>query len=239
MTYLSVPPGGLDDSGSVPDVPVRARVPRSRVPSSPGVAVDAVDEYAIFRLDPGGAVQTWNLGAQRIKGYTAEEILGRRISTFYPPEDRKAGAPECHLAHAVRHGQWCGEGWRVRKDGSRFWANVVITAVFDGDGRLDGFVKVTRDESDRRAAQDAQDQLALMLERERIGLGLSDTTVRSIFSATLALDSALAVSRDPRVTAQIRHAMSILEGTLTQIRDTVTGLASDRGRPDDTRPDGG
>ena len=202
------------------------------------MVVDAVDEYAIFRLDRGGAVQTWNRGAQRIKGYTAEEILGRRLSVFYPLEDRRAGLPDSHLAHAVRHGQWCGEGWRVRKDGSRFWANVVITAMLDGDGRLDGFVKVTRDESDRKAAQEARAELALMLERERIGLDLSDTTVRNIFSAALALDGALMVSRDPLVTAHIEEAISILDDSLAQIRDTVTGQAHDRGRTGRTDDDG-
>lgn len=238
MAHLSFPPGELDDTGS-PVVRVPLPSPRSRMARTPGVAVDAVEEYAIFRLDPGGAVETWNRGAQRIKGYTAEEIVGRQLSTFYPSEDRRADLPSSHLAHAIRYGQWCGEGWRVRKDGTRFWANVVITALFDGEGRLDGFVKVTRDESDRKTAQDARARLALLLERQRIGLSLSDTTVRSIFSATLALDSALAISRDPRVTARIEEAMSILEGSLTQIRDTVTGHVSDRQPTDDLRPEGG
>ena len=211
-------------------------MPRSSVPPSTGVPVDAVAEYAIFRLDRGGAVQTWNRGAQRIKGYTADEILGQHLSVFYPREERRDGLPDSHLADAVRHGQWCGEGWRVRKDGTRFWANVVITALFDRDGRLDGFVKVTRDESDRKAAQEARAELALMLERERIGLDLSDTTVRSIFSAAArALDGALMASRDPLVSAHIEEAIVILEDSLTQIRDTVTGHASGRGKTDDVR----
>jgi PAS domain S-box-containing protein len=193
------------------------------------VAVDAVGEYAIFRLDSSGVVQTWNRGARRIKGYAAEEVLGRHISAFYSPDERRAGLPESHLARAARHGQWWGQGWRIRKDGTRFWANVVITAVFDRDGRLDGFVKVTRDESERRATQDAQADLALLLERARIGRSLSDTTVRSVFSAALVLDSALTVSHDPLVTAHIVQAIAILEDTLTQIRDTVTGHVPDRG----------
>jgi PAS domain S-box-containing protein len=193
-----------------------------------GLLIEAVQEYAIFSLDPTGAVQTWNRGAQRIKGYTEPEILGRHFSVFYPLDDQEAHVPDDELAHATRHGQWSGEGWRVRKDGSRFWANVVITAVFDSNGRIDGFVKVTRDESDRKAAEEADHQLALLLERERIALELSETTVRSIFSATLALDSALAITTDPRITERIAKAMGMLERTLTEIRSTMTGLVSDR-----------
>lgn len=196
--------------------------------SSLGLLIDAVEEYAIFSLDPHGAVRTWNVGAHRIKGYTAQEILGRHFSVFYVPEDQQASIPDDELAHATAHGQWSGEGWRVRKDGTRFWANVVITAVFDADGRLDGFVKVTRDESDRKAAEDAHRLLALVLERERIATGLSDTTVRSIFSATIALDGALTMTKDPRLTERITDAMSILERSLRQVRDTVTGLAAER-----------
>lgn len=202
-----------------------------KTPSSLGLLIDAVEEYAIFSLDPHGAVRTWNVGAHRIKGYTEEEIIGRHFSVFYLPEEREAHIPDDELVHAIVHGQWSGEGWRVRKDGTRFWANVVITAVFDADGMLDGFVKVTRDESDRRAAEHAHHLLALVLERERIATGLSETTVRSIFSATIALDGALTMTKDPRLTERITDAMSILEQSLRQVRDTVTGLAAEREPP--------
>jgi PAS domain S-box-containing protein len=112
--------------------------------------VTAVGEYAIFMLDVQGAVVSWNAGAQRIKGYTAGEIVGRHFRIFYPPEDAAAGHPEHNLELALRAGSYAEEGWRVRKDGSRFWASVVITAVYDDDGRLVGYAKVTRDQTEQR-----------------------------------------------------------------------------------------
>ena len=115
--------------------------------------VESVRDYAIFMLDPAGRVSSWNEGARRIKRYTAEEILGRHFSTFYPPEDLAAGKPAWELDMAVRDGRVEDEGWRVRKDGTRFWANVVITALRDPRGRLVGFTKVTRDLTERREAE--------------------------------------------------------------------------------------
>ncbi|MFD1562390.1 PAS domain S-box protein [Haloarchaeobius amylolyticus] len=111
--------------------------------------VDAVDEYAIFMLDPDGYVRSWNEGAERIKGYGAAEIIGEHFSTFYTDEDRAASVPEANLAYAREAGSTEDEGWRVRSDGSRFWANVTITAIYD-EGELQGYAKVTRDMTDRR-----------------------------------------------------------------------------------------
>jgi PAS domain S-box-containing protein len=113
-----------------------------------------VKEYAIFMLDTEGCVVTWNEGAQLIKGYTADEIIGRHFSTFYTPEDIEAGKPTRELAEATQTGRVVDEGWRVRKDGSRFWANVTITALFDDDGALRGFGKVTRDLTLRKRMED-------------------------------------------------------------------------------------
>jgi PAS domain S-box-containing protein len=112
--------------------------------------VDAIEGYAIFRLDPSGRVTSWNTGAERIKGYDREEILGEEFSAFYTPEDRAAGVPERNLERATEHGSVEDEGWRVRADGSRFWANVTITAVRDADGTHRGYLKVTRDMTERR-----------------------------------------------------------------------------------------
>ncbi|MDQ2052483.1 PAS domain S-box protein [Natronolimnohabitans sp. A-GB9] len=111
--------------------------------------VDAVEEYAIFRLDPDGYVVSWNDGAEAIKGYETEEILGEHCSTFYTESDRAADVPEQHLEAAIEDGSVEDEGWRVRKDGSRFWASVTISAVWNDDGSLRGFLKVTRDMTDR------------------------------------------------------------------------------------------
>ena len=113
--------------------------------------VESVRDYAIFLLDPNGYIASWNRGAQRIKGYTADEIIGRHFSTFYGPEDLAAGKPEWELEMALRDGRFEDEGFRVRKDGTTFWANVVLTAVRDDDGTLLGFAKVTRDLTERRA----------------------------------------------------------------------------------------
>jgi PAS domain S-box-containing protein len=119
--------------------------------------VHSVKDYAIFMLDPDGFVETWNPGAERLKGYTAEEIIGKHFSHFYRPEDVAAGKPERELRAALAAGQYEEEGWRVRKDGSLFWANVVIAPVHGADGKLAGFAKVTRDLTERRLA----DQRAL------------------------------------------------------------------------------
>ncbi|HEX7808840.1 MAG TPA: PAS domain S-box protein [Thermoanaerobaculia bacterium] len=126
--------------------------------------VSSVQEYAIFLLDPTGHISTWNAGAQRIKGYTAKEIIGQHFSKFYPEQDIRDGKPERELEIAMRDGSVEDEGWRIRKDGTRFWANVVITAVFDTHKRLRGFAKVTRDMTERRRADDMQ--RALIEQRE-------------------------------------------------------------------------
>jgi PAS domain S-box-containing protein len=115
--------------------------------------VQTVRDYAIFALDSEGRVATWNAGAERFKGYTPEEIIGKHFRVFYPPEDIAAGKPERELEEAIRVGRVEDEGWRIRKDGTRFWASVVITALRDASGTLVGFAKVTRDLSERRAAE--------------------------------------------------------------------------------------
>ena len=116
--------------------------------------VESVRDYAIFLLDARGRIATWNPGAERIKGYTADEIIGRHFSAFYPKEDIAAGKCELELAVAARDGRFEDEGWRLRKDGSRFWANVVISAVRAPDGELVGFSKVTRDLTERRRVEE-------------------------------------------------------------------------------------
>ncbi|HKT74383.1 MAG TPA: PAS domain S-box protein [Steroidobacteraceae bacterium] len=112
--------------------------------------VAAVQDYAIFMLDTEGRVTTWNTGAEKIKGYRAKEILGQHFSCFYTPEARERHWPDQALKIAAGQGQFGDEGWRVRNDGSRFWASILITAIRDPDGRLRGFLKITRDLSDRR-----------------------------------------------------------------------------------------
>ncbi len=115
--------------------------------------VDSVRDYAIFMLDPNGYVASWNKGAQRLKGYKADEIIGRHFSVFYPPDSIASELPQRELVGAIREGRFEDEGMRVRKDGTMFWANVVITPVRDDDGSLVGFAKVTRDLTERRSAE--------------------------------------------------------------------------------------
>ncbi|GAA4697019.1 PAS domain S-box protein [Nocardioides conyzicola] len=131
--------------------------------------VETVADYAIFMLSPEGLVASWNAGAQRSKGYTADEIIGKHFRTFYPPELQESKHPEHELELAIRDGRYEEEGWRVRKDGSRFWANVVITAVRDAGGRLVGFAKVTRDVTERKL---------LIEERETAAAALTEANSR-------------------------------------------------------------
>ena len=139
-----------------------------------------MQEYAILVLDLDGNVTSWNAGAERFKGYRAEEIIGRHFSVFYPPEDVAAGKPDRELETAAAEGRLEDEGWRVRKDGTRFWANVVITALRDPAGTLRGYGKVTRDLTERRAQEQA------VLERERLVSGvLGAATECSIIAVDL------------------------------------------------------
>ncbi|HJP71208.1 MAG TPA: PAS domain-containing sensor histidine kinase [Candidatus Limnocylindria bacterium] len=126
--------------------------------------VDAVEDYAIFLLGPDGRVLTWNLGAQRIKGYQAREIIGQHFSVFYTPEEREAGRPMRLLAWAAEHGRFEDEGWRVRKDGSRFWADVIVTALRDEAGEPYAYAKITRDLTERRQAE--EQRMALRAEQQ-------------------------------------------------------------------------
>ena len=135
--------------------------------------VQGVRDYAIYMLDPEGFVSNWNAGAEAIKGYSADEIVGRHFSTFYTSEDRERGAPAMALAIARRDGKFEGEAERLRKDGQRFWAHVVIDAIHNDQGRLLGFAKITRDVTERRRAQaeidKAREALAQAQKMEAIG----------------------------------------------------------------------
>jgi PAS domain S-box-containing protein len=135
--------------------------------------IEAVVDYAIFQLDPAGNVTTWNPGAQRIKGYDPDEIIGQHFSRFYTSEDIQLGVPKLALAEAAKQGRFEAEGWRLRKDGSRFWASVVIDRITDEAGELAGFAKVTRDVTERKQAQDElqriQQQLVASQKLEAVG----------------------------------------------------------------------
>jgi PAS domain S-box-containing protein len=165
--------------------------------------VQGVRDYAIFMLDRTGHVASWNEGARRIKGYNAGEIIGKYFSVFYPEEDAKAGKPELNLQHAIEAGRVEDEGWRMRKDGSRFWASVVVTALKDDSGAMYGFSKVTRDMTEKRKAQEALEGSERSLrelsgrllrmqdeERGRLGRELHDTIGQYLSALKMSLEVA-------------------------------------------------
>ncbi|MFI5808249.1 PAS domain S-box protein [Streptomyces sp. NPDC051561] len=191
--------------------------------------VMSVVDYGIFMLDPGGHVSTWNAGAERIKGYRATDIIGKHFSVFYPAEDIDARKPHLELEAALADGRLEDEGWRIRKDGSRFWANVVITALFDETGELRGFGKVTRDMTERRAAEQALTERrrlfthlvrAQELERRRIAWDVHDDSLQAMVAVGMRLQLLADRAGEPladelsQLDASVREAVDRLR-TLT------------------------
>jgi PAS domain S-box-containing protein len=190
--------------------------------------VESTRDYAIFMLDPTGHVATWNTGAQRIKGYTPSEIIGRHFSVFYPPEAVASGWPAHELREAERVGRFEDEGWRLRRDGTQFWANVVITAVRGGDGVLRGFSKVTRDMTERKAQAQRVEALKTELEERVVELAAAnrDLAQKSAENETFVYS----VSHD------LRTPLVNLQGfsqELTLASGTLQGLLSDPAVPPD------
>lgn len=214
MAYPEHDPPPTDTAAptTAPATPARSPPPTT-APTRPddllALLVAEVREYAIFALDPGGHVASWNVGAERLKGYSADEILGRHFSVLYLPADRALGRPEQHLATASVVGRLEDEGWRVRPDGTRFWANVVITALRTPDGTLRGFGKVTRD----LTAQRAVEHELRAAERLRMQGRIHDD----------ALQLALAASQDVEAAAEgdpeaLGHARRTLRALAEQLR---------------------
>ncbi|HUQ04336.1 MAG TPA: ATP-binding protein [Kofleriaceae bacterium] len=206
--------------------------------------VEGVVDYAIFMLDPMGRVATWNIGAERIKGYRADEIIGQHFSRFYPQVDIDAGKCEMELAVASEVGRFEDEGWRLRKDGSRFWANVIITAVRDDAGDLIGFSKVTRDLTERMYAQEEQ---AARLAAEQANrakdafLAMLGHELRNPMAPILTALQLMKLKGDDRSTReqevierQVRHLMHLVDDLLDIARVTRGGLALKR-HPHDLR----
>ena len=174
------------------------------IPEQFRLMVESVADYAIFMLDPSGRVKSWNIGAQSIKGYSADEIIGRHISIFYSIEDQKK--PHQELADAIANGRCEDEGWRLRKDGTRFWANVAITALRDKNGTLLGFVKITRDLSERKRVDDA---LRASLKEKQVLLQEVHHRVKNnlqVISSLLNLQAAKVA--DPHVRNVLRDSQS-------------------------------
>ena len=166
---------------------------------------DAVTDYAIFMLDVTGHVATWNAGAKATKGYEPQEIIGRHFSIFYTDEDRKAGKPEAILQAVQRDGRVEDESWRVRKDGSRFWANVVITALRDQKAAITGFAKVTRDLTHRRAAEEN----ARTLVREQLARAASENERRRLLTLLEQVPAIVNFLRGPDLVFEFAHPKAV------------------------------
>ncbi|MBI2736372.1 MAG: PAS domain S-box protein [Rhodospirillales bacterium] len=204
--------------------------------------VEGVTDYAIYMLDPAGIVSNWNAGAQRIKGYGPDEIVGRHFSIFYTDEDRDRGEPARSLGIAEREGRFEAEAWRQRRDGSRFWANVVIDAIRDPSGRLVGFAKITRDITERRQAQLALDRtreaLAHSQKIEAIGkltggVAHDFNNVLTVVLGSLDLLRRYLPHDDPRITRLLDNA---LQGAQRGASLTQRMLAFARRQQLDLRP---
>jgi PAS domain S-box-containing protein len=230
----------MTSSSSEPEIPhpeTDAASPRS-IEERFRALVSSVKDYAIFMLDPSGRIETWNAGAERTKGYTADEIIGQHMSRFYTPEDLARGLPGKLLEQATRDGRVESEGWRVRKDGTRFWADVAITALVDDRGRLMGYAKVTRDLTERLRAQEEQLRLAHAEEAVRLRdefLSIAAHELRTPLSAVqLQLQGLLERPErlDPRIRAKLERAcrsgerLVTLVDTLMDVSRITTGSLS-------------
>ena len=200
--------------------------------------VSSVVDYAIFMLDPSGHIVTWNEGAQRIKGYRSDEIIGRHFSIFYPAEDARNRKPDWELEVAKREGRYEEEGWRIRKDGSRFWANVVITALRDETGRLRGFGKVTRDMTDRRQAEEnLREHANRMTELERTKTQFLNLASHELRGPLTVLRGYISMMQDGSITAsQVPAVMRILETKIGQM-DTLIDQMLETARLEEENPD--
>ena len=180
--------------------------------------VEGIRDYAIFMLDANGNVATWNVGAKRIKGYDAEEIIGRHFSTFYPTDAVENGWPEHELRVAGERGSFVDEGWRVRKDGSRFWANVTITALRDDQNRLLGFAKLTRDLTERRRSEEM-----VMVSQQR------DELLDAERSARMAAQRATRVKDEflGMLSHELRTPLSAILGWTQVLLKTATSMKPD------------
>ncbi|TAA20106.1 two-component system sensor histidine kinase NtrB [Pseudoxanthomonas winnipegensis] len=191
--------------------------------------LNGVTDYAIYLLDPDGRVKTWNQGGERIKGYSRDEIVGSHFSRFYTPEDVAAGAPQRSLNIAREQGRFSAEGWRIRKDGSRFFASVVIDPIW-AEGELIGYAKVTRDITERfesqRRLEDAQTSLLQAQKLEAVGrltLGLAHDFNNLLAVVINALDLiAIRVTDDPRATRNVEAALRAAERGALLTRQLLT-----------------
>ncbi|MBP0588635.1 PAS domain S-box protein [Paraburkholderia sp. LEh10] len=226
MAAPKIEPSRIAHATSISDVPLEDRY---------ALLIEAVHDYAIFMLDPSGNVSSWNPGAQRIKGYSHDEIVGRHFSTFYTEEDIAAGKPARELEIAAAEGRVEDEGWRVRRDGSRFWANVIISAVRDSKGELLGFAKITRDMTDRvrlaeleRASEvSAQVQITRENEQKRIARELHDDLGQQLTALKMSVALIEATLAANAATAPLVQQTHALQTEIDAMAMSLRRIASD------------
>src|SRR3954470_1017329 len=192
--------------------------------------VENVRDYALFMLDPEGRVASWNVGAERINGYAAREIIGAHLARFYPPEDVLAGKPDLELRVATETGRFEEEGWRIRKDGTRFWANAILTAIRDANGELRGFAKVVRDLSERRKADEERLRLVQAQEAVRLRdefLSIAAHELRTPLTALLLQRQSMEKARPSRGSAPALRSARRLAALVKMLLD-VSRIATGR-----------
>jgi|GEM_PF-704255 len=189
--------------------------------------VESIQDYAIFMLDPEGHVATWNEGARKIKGYSAQEIIGQSFSLFYPEEEKNSGKPQWGLKEATQKGRFVSEGWRIRKDGSRFWAHVVITRLQNQEGKLIGFVKVTHDLTERKLSEELKAQIIKTEEAGRLRsqlLAIASHELRTPLNAIIGYSTLL---DDPRFDEQAQKRKEMIgriQFNARQLLDLVNNI---------------
>ena len=192
--------------------------------------VDGVPDYATYMVDPGGRIMSWNGGAERLKGYPEADALGQPLALFYTDEDQRRGAPARTLEIAATEGRFEGEAWRVRRDGSRFWADVVVTALRDGDGRLVGYAVVTHDLTERKRSAEVRARLLDQViaaqedEQRRIARELHDETGQSLTSLLVGLRALEDASPGDVARRQAADLRKIALRTLDEVRRLARGL---------------
>ncbi|MEA3116939.1 MAG: hypothetical protein QOI13_209 [Paraburkholderia sp.] len=210
------------DTQPVPPPPAQVAPPEERF----RILVESVQDYAIFMLDTSGVIVSWNIGAEKIKGYAANEIIGQHFSVFYPPEDLANGKPQSELVTAAAVGRVEDEGWRVRKDGTMFWANVIITAVYatqGGEQKLCGYAKVTRDMTERKRLRDLEAASHHMNE-------FLATLAHELRNPLAPVSNALSVMMlEPLVSPTLRQCRDMIDRQISHLTRLVDDLL-DAGR---------
>jgi PAS domain S-box-containing protein len=192
--------------------------------------VDGVRDYAFYMVDRAGHVESWNAGAERLAGYTADEIVGQHVGLFYPPEEARQGAPSRALDRAATEGRTVEEGWRIRKDGSRFWAEVLITAVRDAQGRFVGYSMVTHDLTERRRHAEVRARLLEQVtaaqedEQRRLARELHDETGQSLTSLLVGLRTLADAPSLAAVRENVAELRRVTARTLDEVRRLARGL---------------